>query len=207
MIDTATLLTYIVIVAGFVVIPGPALLLTLARAGSSGTRVGIATGLGVAVGDLVHTAMAVFGLSAILMTSALLFSLIKYIGAAYLIYLGVRAILERAQPLDPRAGRIEAPRAFREAVLAEVLNPKSALFFLAFLPQFVHVENGAIWLQLTVLGVIFVALGAVSTVCVAVSAGALSGFLRRNATIVRWQGKVVGTIYCGLGVRLALQER
>lgn len=208
MIDQATLLTYIAVVAGFVVIPGPALLLTLARASTSGTRVGIATGFGIAVGDMVHTAMAVVGLSAILLTSALLFSLVKYIGAAYLIYLGIRALIERADvPGASQQAPIDASRAFRQAVLAEILNPKSALFFLAFLPQFVHPANGAVALQLTILGALFVGLGAVSTIVVAVCAGRLGAVLRRNPAIARWQGKVVGAIYCGLGVRLALQER
>jgi threonine/homoserine/homoserine lactone efflux protein len=96
MIDQATLLTYLAVLTGFVFIPGPAVLMTLARATSSGTRVGVATGLGIASGDLVHTAMAVFGLSAILAASATLFNIVKYLGAAYLVYLGIKAIVERA---------------------------------------------------------------------------------------------------------------
>jgi hypothetical protein len=95
MIDQATLLTYLAVLTGFVFIPGPAVLMTLARATSSGTRVGVATGLGIAGGDLVHTAMAVFGLSAVLAASATLFNVVKYLGAAYLVYLGIRAIVER----------------------------------------------------------------------------------------------------------------
>jgi threonine/homoserine/homoserine lactone efflux protein len=100
-----------------------------------------------------------------------------------------------------------ARKAFRQAVLAEMLNPKSALFFLAFLPQFVEPSNGAVPLQLAVLGILFVIMGAFSTMIVAIAAGRLSTFLRGNATVLRWQGKVVGAIYCGLGVRLALQQR
>lgn len=102
---------------------------------------------------------------------------------------------------------ITAHKAFRQAILAEVLNPKTALFFLAFLPQFIHPENGSVTLQLTVLGIIFVLSGLLSTVVFAVSAGSLGDFLRRNPTVLKWQGKVVGGIYCALGVRLALQER
>jgi len=208
MIDLSTLLTFIAIVLGFVFIPGPATLLTVARATGSGPRVGIATGAGIAVGDVVHTFMAVVGLSAIIATSALLFSLIKYAGAAYLIYLGLRAIFEKAPDVPGQAAApITASKAFRQAVLAEVLNPKTALFFLAFLPQFVKPENGAVALQLTTLGIIFVLLGLFSTVIFALGAGHLGNFLRRNATVLRWQGKVIGTIYCGLGLRLALQER
>ncbi|TGV76363.1 LysE family translocator, partial [Mesorhizobium sp. M00.F.Ca.ET.158.01.1.1] len=139
MFDLSILIAYIAVVFGFVLIPCPATLLTIARATSSGTRVGIATGAGIAAGDVFHTVMAMIGISAIIATSATLFSLVKYIGAAYLVYLGIRAIIEKA-PTDPTAGAlaISAGKAFRQAVLAEVLNPKTALFFLAFLPQFVR---------------------------------------------------------------------
>ena len=208
MIEPATLAAYVAIVLGFVFLPGPATLLTIARATTSGTRVGVATGAGVAAGDLIHTFMAIVGLSAIIAASALLFSLIKYAGAAYLIYLGLRAIFERTpQDLVGRTAPITAGKAFRQAVLTELLNPKTALFFLAFLPQFIHPENGMVWLQLTQLGLIFVLLGLLSTVVFAVGAAGLGHFLRRNPTVLKWQGKAVGGIYCALGIRLALQER
>jgi threonine/homoserine/homoserine lactone efflux protein len=208
MIDQSTLLTYLAVLTGFVFLPGPAVLMTLARAATSGTRVGVATGLGIAVGDIGHTAMAVLGISAVIATSALLFSMIKYAGAAYLVYLGIKAILDRTDGAAiASAPAMTVPVAFRQAVLAELLNPKSALFFLAFLPQFVQPQNGAVALQLAMLGLLFVLMGALSTMVFAVGAGGIGGFLRRNPAIVRWQGKVVGAIYCGLGVRLALQER
>lgn len=208
MIDQPTLITYLAVLLGFVFIPGPAVLLTLARASTSGTRVGLATGLGIAAGDVIHTAMAVLGISAVLMTSAVLFSIVKYLGAAYLVYLGLKAIFEKVEPHQPTATVGLSPRAaFRQAVLAEVLNPKSAMFFLAFLPQFVQPQNGAVALQLTILGILFVAMGLLSTVTVAFAAGGVGRFLRRNPAVLRWQGKVVGGIYCALGVRLALQER
>lgn len=208
MIDPATLLAYVAIVLGFVFIPGPATLLTIARATSSGTKAGIATGAGIAAGDVIHTVMAIIGISAIIAASAWLFSLIKYLGAAYLVYLGIRAMLEKAPTsLAAPAMPITAGKAFRQAVLTEILNPKTALFFLAFLPQFVHPENGLVVLQLTILGLVFVLLGLVSTVVFAVSAGGLGRFLRRNPAVLKWQGKVVGGIYCTLGIRLALQER
>ena len=208
MIGLATLVAYVAIVLGFVFIPGPATLLAVARATSSGTRVGVATGAGVAAGDLVHTALAIIGVSAIIAASATLFSIVKYAGAAYLFYLGLRSILEKAPSEPTRAALpITARRAFREATIAEILNPKTALFFLAFLPQFVSSENGSIALQLAILGVIFVLLGLLSTVVFALSAGRLGVFLRRNQTILRRQGKVVGGVYCALGARLALQER
>lgn len=208
MIDQTTLLVYLAVLTGFVFIPGPAVLLTVTRAATSGTRAGIATGLGIAVGDVVHTALAVFGLSAILAASALLFNLVKYAGAAYLVYLGIKAIVERTATLSMENGAaVAAGWAFRQAVVAELLNPKSALFFLAFLPQFVRAENGTVALQLAVLGLLFVLMGFVSTLVFALGAGLIGNFLRRNPAVLRWQGKVVGTIYCALGMRLALQEK
>ncbi len=207
-IDQATLVTYLIILLGFVFIPGPAVLLTLARASSSGARVGIATGLGIAVGDLVHTFMAIVGISAIVMTSAFLFSLIKYLGAGYLVYLGIRAIFEKVSSYSLLQSQTLTPvKAFKQAILIEVLNPKSALFFLAFLPQFVKPENGNVALQLFILGILFVFMGLISTIIVAIGAGGVGSFLRRNPFMLRWQGKFTGAIYCFLGIRLALQEK
>ncbi|MEO0383603.1 MAG: LysE family translocator [Pseudomonadota bacterium] len=208
MIDQATLITYILIVLGFVFIPGPATVLTVARATTSGTRVGVATGLGIAVGDIIHTALAVIGLSAIILASAFLFSVIKYLGAAYLVYLGLRALFAKTpDPTTQSTVPLSPSAAFRQAILAEVLNPKTALFFLAFLPQFVNPQNGFVLGQLAILGVIMVALGLFSTLVFALAAGKIGSLLRTNRTVLRWQGKVVGSIYCALGIRLALQER
>ncbi|WP_234678806.1 LysE family translocator [Bradyrhizobium monzae] len=208
MIHFDTLLTYIAVVLGLFLIPGPAVLLVLARASVGGHRVGIATGLGIATGDMLHTAMATLGLSAVLMTSAVAFSLVKYAGAAYLIYLGIRALMERSEDLKLAQSRlVDAPLAFRQAVLAEVLNPKTALFFLAFLPQFVHPDRGSVVAQLAVLGVVFVIMSAIYTALIALAAGQVTGWLARHRSIGRWQGRVVGAIYLGLGVRMALQQR
>lgn len=208
MIDHTVLATYALVVLGFVFIPGPATLLTVARATTSGTRVGVATGAGITAGDILHTVMAVVGISAIVAASATLFNIVKYLGAAYLVYLGIKAILDKA-PVDLGQGRlpITAQQAFRQSILAEVLNPKTALFFLAFLPQFVRPENGSVAAQLTILGVLFAAIGFFSTIVYSVAAGSLGSFLRRNPTVLKWQGKVIGGIYCALGARLALQER
>lgn len=208
MVDLPTLITYSLIVLGFVFIPGPATLLTIARATTSGPKVGIATGAGIAAGDIVHTLLAVFGLSAIIAASALLFSVIKYVGAAYLIYLGIKAITSKVAPsFGNGIADLSTGTAFRQAFISEILNPKTALFFLAFLPQFVQPENGYVLLQLTILGFIFVALGLFSTIIFALGAGTLGGLVRRNPVILKWQGKAVGTIFCILGIRLALQER
>ena len=208
MVDIGTLLAYSFVVLGLFLIPGPAVLLTLARSMGGGKRVGIATGLGIATGDFIHTIMATLGLSAVLSTSAAAFSMVKYAGALYLIYLGIRSFLEEAGSLQvPAARAVSAGRAFQQAILSEILNPKTALFFLAFLPQFVHPENGPAATQLAVLGIVFVIMSAAYTSLIAVGAGSFGRWLSRYRAIGRWQGKVIGTIYVGLGVRLALQKR
>lgn len=208
MVDYQTLLPYCTVVLGFVFIPGPATLLTVARATTSGTKVGIATGAGITAGDVCHTLFAAVGISAVFATSALLFSLVKYAGAAYLIYLGIKAILHKApNSLGRKNGVLTVATAFRQAILAEVLNPKTALFFLAFLPQFVQLAKGPVVLQLIVLGVVFAALGFLATIVFALMAGRLEKFLRRRPAVVKMQGKVVGGIYCALGLRIAIQQR
>ncbi|HEY2685613.1 MAG TPA: LysE family translocator [Steroidobacteraceae bacterium] len=208
MIDSHTLIAFVLVTLGLFLIPGPAVLLVLARGMSGGRRVGIATGLGIASGDFLHTLMATLGLSAVLMTSALAFNLVKYLGAAYLIYLGIRAFLEKSSSIElPAASRVGPARAYRQAVLAEVLNPKTALFFLAFLPQFVHPERGATVAQFAELGAVFVLMSALYTALIATGAGAVGRWLTRHKRIGRWQGKFVGTIYLSLGIKLALEQR
>jgi threonine/homoserine/homoserine lactone efflux protein len=208
MIGLSTYLTYMAVVLGLFLIPGPAVLLVLARSVSGGRQVGIATGFGVAVGDLVHTVMATLGLSAILMTSALAFELVKYAGVAYLVYPGIRSFLEKQGNLElARASKITAPRAFRQAIFAEVLNPKTALFFLAFLPQFINPASGAVVSQFAILGLTFVVMSAAFTSTLAIAAGSVSSWIGHHRQIGKWQGKVIGSIYLALGARLALQHR
>lgn len=208
MFDASALITYAAIVAGFSALPGPAVLLTTARSVSSGTRAGIATSLGIATGDLLHTALAVLGVSAILMASAVAFTIMKYMGAAYLIFLGLKAILGPNPAFElPAEGRITPKVAFRQGVLCEALNPKSAMFFLAFLPQFVQTETGSVSLQLGVLGLLFVVIGAAVTTVYACAAGRVGTFLSHSPMMVKWQNRIVGSLFCALGVHLALQER
>jgi threonine/homoserine/homoserine lactone efflux protein len=208
MFDLTQIAAYVAVVALLFLVPGPAVLLTLARSMSGGAGVGVATGAGIAVGDTLHTLAAVIGLSAVLMTSALAFDIVKYLGAAYLVYLGIVAIRERTGDIElPQVKAMTARRAFRQAILIEVLNPKTALFFLSFLPQFVDPARGAVWAQLLVLGGIFVAMSLAYTSVLALSAATIAQWLKRNSRIGRWQGKIIGSIYIGLGVQLALQER
>lgn len=207
-IDMTTLITFTLVVMTLMVIPGPAVILTITRSLTGGRSIGLATGLGIAVGDIVHTVMAALGLSAILMTSAVAFAAVKYLGVAYLVYLGVRSMLQKSQAAAALPVVAVKPRAaFSQAILAELLNPKTALFFLAFLPQFIHAERGQVPLQLLLLGAVFVLLSILVTTVFVFAAAYLRRFGSRFHLLQRWQGKIVGGIYLSLGAKLALQHR
>lgn len=208
MLDVSTLSTFVAVVLGLFLIPGPAVLLVLSRTVQGGRKVGILTGLGIATGDFVHTLFAAVGLSALLMTSALAFNLVKYAGAAYLIYLGVRAVLEKPAEISlPKTPSVTPAMAFAQAIPAEVLNPKTALFFLAFMPQFVHPEHGSTFIQFATLGIIFVAMSSIYTSLIALSIRPLGRLLKRLSWISKWQGKILGSIFIGLGLKIATQHR
>ncbi|GGP22056.1 LysE family translocator [Silvimonas iriomotensis] len=213
MLDALTLSTYAAVVLALMLVPGPAVLLLLTRTAQGGTRVGLATGAGIALGDFIHTLVAAAGLSTILMTSAVAFSVVKYVGAAYLVYLGVRAIkapLSQAHPAVPAARHralITPWLAFWQAVPAEVLNPKTALFFLAFLPQFVHAERGHVLAQFLQLGLVFVVLSISYTSVLVLATRPLARVVRHMGWLRRWQNKLVGTLFLALGLKVALQKQ
>jgi len=185
--------------------PGPAVLYIVTRSMDQGRRAGLISMLGVHVGTLVHVAAAAAGLSALLAASATAFSLVKYLGAAYLIALGIRRLLDRA-PIGPAAGGRGGPwhRVFVDGVVVNVLNPKTGLFFLAFLPQFVDPSRGAVGSQVLALGLLFVLLGLVTDGLYAISAGSAGRWLRANPRFVSGQRWVSGSMYIGLGVAAAL---
>ncbi|MCL6573698.1 MAG: LysE family translocator [Bacillus sp. (in: Bacteria)] len=202
--------SFILIVLVLFLIPGPAVLLTISQTVQGGRKAGIITGIGIAVGDLIHTVAAVLGLSAILMTSALAFTVVKYLGAAYLIFLGIKAMLEKSKIQEKHAVKKNSPAtSFRQALLIELLNPKTALFFLAFLPQFVHTNGTPVVYQLLMLGLTFVLMSILYTSTLAFLTSSLGArfFPNKNGTLARWQGKIVGTIYIALGLQLVLQNQ
>ncbi|MCM2533000.1 LysE family translocator [Neobacillus pocheonensis] len=201
------MVAFILVVLVLFLIPGPAVLLTISQTMRGGRKGGIITGVGIAVGDLIHTVAAVLGLSAILMTSALAFEIVKYLGAVYLIFLGIKTLLEKSKKQDkPVENKAKPAVSFRQALLIELLNPKTALFFLAFLPQFVHSNGTPVVYQLLTLGLTFVLMSILYTTLLAFLVSVIGNRLKsENGKISRWQGKVVGSIYIGLGLQLALQ--
>lgn len=208
MFDFSTILTFVAVVIGLFLIPGPAVLLTVARTIQSGRKAGIITGLGIAAGDFIHTIFAAVGLSAVLMTSASAFNAVKLAGAVYLFYMGVRAVLAKASSSKmEKASSASTSRLFSQAILAEMLNPKTALFFLAFLPQFVDPARGASIFQFLALGAIFVLLGIIYTTIIALAINSISHRAKRFSWLKRGGNKVIGAIYIGLGVKVAFQGR
>jgi threonine/homoserine/homoserine lactone efflux protein len=185
--------------------PGPAVLYIVSRSVDQGRRAGLVSMLGVHVGTLVHVAAAAGGLSALLATSATAFGVVKYLGAAYLVFLGVRRLLDRGPiAVDSRAREPRLGRAFIDGVVVNVLNPKTALFFLAFLPQFVDVSRGNAGTEIVGLGLLFVALGIITDGSYALTAGTAAGWLRGNARFAGGARWVSGGMYIGLGVAAAL---
>jgi threonine/homoserine/homoserine lactone efflux protein len=203
--DSTSVWLFCLAALALLAIPGPAVLYIVVQSAEQGRKVGLASVGGVHLGSLVHVAAATAGLSALIVASALAFNVVKYAGAAYLVYLGIRKLLERdADVAVPVERRSALQRAFVRGAVVNVLNPKTALFFLAFLPQFVDTDRGGVWSQVLVLGLTFILLGLVSDSLYALAAGTVGSLLRRKRTVVR---HVSGGVYVALGVIAALAKR
>ena len=187
--------------------PGPAVLYIVTRSIDQGRRAGLVSVLGVHVGTLAHIVAAAAGLSAVLAASATAFGVVQYLGAAYLVYIGVRRLLDRtALGALPSGSPRRLRRAFLDGVIVNVLNPKTGLFFLAFLPQFVTVARGSVGEQIVVLGVVFVLLGAVTDSLYAIGAGSAAAWLRGSPRFLASERWISGGLYLGLGVAAALSS-
>lgn len=200
--DPHTLLLFTATSLALLVVPGPAVIYVVTRSLSQGRRAGIVSMLGIETGGLVHVAAAVLGLSALLASSKMAFTVLKYLGAAYLVYLGVRKLTERGEELVEPPEDHSHSRLFWEGVLVQVLNPKVALFFLAFLPQFIDPTRG-VGLQIVVLGLCFTGLALLSDGAYALAAGTVGGWLRARRNLRGWLVKVSGGVYIALGAAAA----
>ena len=184
--------------------PGPDTAYILGRSIAQGREAGIASALGICVGSIFHTCAAALGLSAILATSALAFGAIKLLGGAYLIFLGIKMLLDRRKQLTLPSNfrQPTSAAAFRQGILTNVLNPKVALFFLAFLPQFIDPAS-RIALAFLILGFTFVTTGTIWCLVLAWFASAFSQRLRTNETVAQWLNRTAGALFVFLGLRLA----
>jgi threonine/homoserine/homoserine lactone efflux protein len=202
--DTASLAVFVVAALALLVVPGPAVLYVVARSIQQGRRAGLASVVGIHVGTLVHIAAATLGLSALVVSSAVAFTAVKIAGALYLVGLGLWTLFSRSAETEvPLGGEANLRRAFAQGIVVNVLNPKTALFFLAFLPQFVDPNAPHPAVQIAFLGVLFAVLGLVTDSLWAIAAGTAGGVLRRSRRFARGQRYVTGTVYVGLGVATA----
>jgi threonine/homoserine/homoserine lactone efflux protein len=186
-------------------VPGPSVLYIVTQSIRDGRRAGLVSMLGIQTGALVHVTAAALGLSALLVSSTTAFDAVKFAGAAYLVYLGVRRLLGRDElvPADAR-GQVELRRLYTQGIVVNVLNPKTALFFLALLPQFVDPARGPVVVQVLALGLVFIALALVSDGLWAVFAGTFGERLRSSRAFGRVQRYVSGSVFLGLGLVAAL---
>jgi threonine/homoserine/homoserine lactone efflux protein len=203
--DGSTIWLFALAATALIVVPGPAVLYIVAQSVGQGRRAGLVSATGVASGGLVHAVGASIGLSGLLLSSATLFSVVKFAGAGYLIYLGGRRLLglEPSVLIAPAMARSRR-RLYRDGAVVNILNPKTALFFYAFLPQFLDPHKGSVALQALVLGVLFVAIALLSDSLWALASGSAAEWLKTRplaASLERW---LTGTVLVGLGAAAAL---
>ena len=190
--------------------PGPDIAFILGQTIRGGTRAGVSAMLGIWTGALVHVVMAAVGLSALLVASSLAFSVVKWIGAAYLVWLGIQAIRSSGgRFLEGRPGgnAVSLSKIYWQGALVCALNPKVAVFFLAFLPQFVEPGAGPAWAQLFLHGVLIIAVAALVEPLLVFAAGRIARATRRHPAITKWLDRGLGGLFVLLGLRLAIQER
>ena len=207
--DLASLWTFFVAALALNLTPGADMTYVIARTATQGRAAGIAASFGIAGGSFVHTALAAFGVSAILAHSEAAFITVKAVGAAYLLYLAWKALMSGAARAATPTALPPVPlwRLFGEGMLTNILNPKVALFILAFLPQFVDPNAGPVWLQILLLGTLFNTSGTTVNCIVTLSTATAAGLLRGSAGIGRWLNRLSALVFVGLAIRLALAER
>jgi threonine/homoserine/homoserine lactone efflux protein len=207
MIEPTRFLLFIGVSWALILAPGPDMLYVITRGIAHGRRAGILSAIGVVCGILVHTTAAALGLTLILQTSAFAFLLVKYIGAAYLIYLGIRSWQDKSTlSLQTPLPSVTSSAVFWQGVLSNVLNPKIAIFFLAFLPQFVEKGTSSVAWQMIFLGVTFACFGLCFLLVVGYFSGTIGRWLTHRRQYTQFLQRLAGGILIGLGIRLAFTE-
>ena len=205
MIPLPSITVFLLAALGLLLIPGPAVLYIVTRSVAQGRKAGLASVLGIELATLCHSMAAAFGLSAILLASSLAFDVVKYLGAAYLVYLGIRTIVSRKPPAEADDSPPPSlPQMFRKGFLVNLLNPKTALFFYAFLPQFVDPARGSSILQILFLGGLFVVLATITDSTYALVSSGVGRLITGRPGFARVQKYVTGGIYISLGVAAAV---
>jgi threonine/homoserine/homoserine lactone efflux protein len=205
--DATSLIVFMTATLALNLTPGPDMLYVIARSVGQGQRAGVASALGIGVGCLAHTFAAAFGLSALLMSSALAFDLVRYAGAVYLVYLGARALLSKSRPQEQSELKLDSlPSIFNQGVVTNILNPKVALFFLAFLPQFAHGGGSLAW-QIIFLGFLFNVSGTSVNIIVALLGGRIGQAFNRRPAFAQAVRRGAGVVFIALGMRLAFIKR
>ncbi|HYP40885.1 MAG TPA: LysE family translocator [Chloroflexia bacterium] len=206
--DSSDLLVFLVATLALNLTPGPDMLYVIARSVGQGRTAGIVSALGIGAGIFVHIFAVALGLATLLVSLPLGFEMIKYAGAAYLLYLGIRILVSKEEIVtEGHVRKDNLARIFQQGVITNVLNPKVALFFLAFLPQFVDEARGPIGWQVVALGLLFNISGTLVNVGVALLAGSIGNRLQGRPVFTRAQKWLTGGIFIGLAMRLALLER
>jgi threonine/homoserine/homoserine lactone efflux protein len=201
MFESSQLYLFLIASLALLITPGPAVLYIVARSMNQGRMAGFVSVLGVETANFFHASAAALGLSAILVSSALAFDIVKYLGAAYLIYLGIRKIMSREGEAQAEVSKQESlPRIYTQGFVVNIFNPKTALFFFAFLPQFVNTSAGNVTLQMFLLGIMFVILALITDGCYAFVSSSIASQLKDNQSFTRNQRYFTGLIYIGLGV-------
>ncbi len=200
------------ILAGIVLnlTPGADTMYILGRSISQGKKAGTLSALGITTGALIHCLFAALGLSIILAKSALAFEIVKYVGAAYLIYLGIKMLITKPDPnfeLQNNSLQVNYRKIYVSGILTNVLNPKVALFFLAFLPQFINPDYSQSFLPFLILGLTFVTTGTIWCLALAMFSSRLSNTIRKNYKIKKWLDKITGGIFIALGIKLAFTKQ
>jgi len=208
MIEPTKFALFIGVSWALIIAPGPDMFYVITRGMAHGRKAGILSAIGVICGILIHTTAAALGITLIFQTSAFAFLVVKYLGAIYLIYLGVKTWRDKSTfSLQASTSIVSSRSLFWQGVLSNVLNPKIAVFFLAFLPQFVDKGSSQIPLQMAILGLTFACFGLCFLVIVGYSAGAIGGWLTRRPSYAGLMQRLTGGILIGLGARLAFTER
>ena len=205
MIAPSQLILFMSAALALLLVPGPAVLYITARSASQGRLAGLVSVFAIETANLLQALAAALGLSAILLSSALAFDMVKYLGAAYLVYLGIRKLMASETELEKEAIQRESlARIYWQGLVVNMLNPKTALFFFAFLPQFVDPARGSVTAQTVLLGSIFVGLGILTDSMYALLASSLAGKLTANRGFQKGQRYFAGLVYVGLGITTAL---